>query len=192
MFKIDKISDSITLGMLDLALFNTENKLEKRELEKSGIQHLLKLLFVQKPVTLAYTATNKPYLEGENLHISISHSHDKLVILVNKNESTGVDIELLREKVKNIQHKFLNNEELVFADNDPEKLTVLWAAKEAIYKAYGLKEVDFIDNLFIEPFADNESNFMGRIDLPGFSRKYLMNRQKIGEYILVLILNEVQ
>lgn len=191
MFKIDKISDNISLGMLDLALFNTENKLEKRELEKSGIQYLLKKLFNDKQVNLEYTAHNKPFLAGENLHISISHSHDRLVIIVNQNESTGVDIELLRDKVKNIQHKFLNAAELSFANNDTEKLTVLWAAKEAIYKAYGLKEVEFKENISIEPYKENENTFFGSINARGFKRKYLLSRQKTDDYILVFILNEI-
>jgi len=190
-YKIDKISDSITLGMLDLAAFNVENNLQKRDLEKSGIQHLLNKLFGSKTVRLEYTAHNKPFLAGENLHISISHSHDRLVILVNQNESTGVDIELLRDKVRNIQHKFLNEEELTFANNDPEKLTVLWAAKEAIYKAYGLKEVEFKKNIFIEPYDENENTFIGKMDLPSFKKRYLMTRQKTEDYILVLILHEI-
>jgi 4'-phosphopantetheinyl transferase len=41
-------------------------------------------------------------------HISISHSHDKLAIIVNEKEATGIDIELIRDKVLKIKHKFLS------------------------------------------------------------------------------------
>ncbi len=192
MYKIDQISDSITIGSLDLEAFNkNENIQQKRELEKAGTGFLLSALFPKDPVELQYTETNKPYLRNETCHISISHSHDKLVIIVNTRECTGIDIELVRDKVKNIQNKFLNAEELNFAKDDTEALTKLWAAKEAIYKAYGLKEVDFKENIFIEKFNEIEGEFYGKIDLPQFKRKYLLKCQKNENYILVYILNEV-
>jgi len=152
---------------------------------------LLKILFDGKKPSLAYTASNKPYLEGEKTQISISHSHDKLVILANTEQSTGVDIELIRDKIVNIKHKFLNTHELNFAGNDLELLTVLWAAKECIYKAYGLKDVEFNKHIYIDSFNSDENNFYGRMDLPNFKKRYLLHRKKIENYILVYILSEV-
>lgn len=163
----------------------------KRDLEKNGIQFLLNILLENKPYKLEYTPTKKPYLANENRHISISHSHDKLVILVNEKESTGVDIELLREKVKNIQHKFLCDEEIKFAAEETDKLITLWAAKEAIYKAYGLKEVVFNENMFIEKYNEKDTHFFGTIEMPGFKKRYELVREKTDSYILVYILREV-
>jgi phosphopantetheinyl transferase len=192
MFKLDKISNSITIARLDLAAFSAEQSIEqKREIETQGTRLLLNKLFEGSPVELKYTENKKPYLEGQNTHISISHSHDKLVIIANTTQSTGIDIELIRDKVRNIQHKFLNEQELVFAKEDVETLTTLWAAKEAIYKAYGLKEVDFKKHICIEPYDKCENNFFGKIDLPNFKKRYLLNKQKQDNYILVYILSEV-
>ncbi len=192
MFKIDQINDAIRIARLDLAAFAAENKVDKkRDAETEGIKYLLNKLFREREAKLAYTENKKPYLEGETTHISISHSHDKLVIIANAKESTGIDVELVREKVKNIQHKFLNDDELLFANQNAETLTTLWAAKEAIYKAYGLKEVDFKKNIFIEEFNQNENNFFGKIELPNFKKRYLLTREKTENYILVYILNEV-
>ncbi len=192
MFIIDTINESITLGRLDLAAFSAENNIkEKRELEQEGTRQLLNKMFNGTNVLLKYTQYNKPYLEGNNSHISISHSHDKLVIIANTKESTGVDVELVRDKVKNIQHKFLSENEIIFANENTEVLTILWAAKECIYKAYGLKEVDFKKHIFIENFKVENSNFFGRIDLPNFKKRYLLTFQKQENYILVYILSEV-
>jgi 4'-phosphopantetheinyl transferase len=192
MYKIDKISDSITIGSLDLAVFSKkENIRKKRDVEKAGTRFLLEQLFNKKTIRLEYTVNNKPYLKAEHCHISISHSHDKLVIIINPRENTGIDIELIRDKVKNIQNKFLNAEELNFAKDNTEALIKLWAAKEAIYKAYGLKELDFKENIFIDKFEKIEENFYGKISLENFKKKYLLSCRKIENYILVYILNEV-
>jgi len=192
MFKIDRINDSIRIGSLDLAVFAEKQNIKiNRDIERAGTSFLLDKLFIEGNAELQYTETNKPYLKDERTHISISHSYDKLVIITNDKESTGIDIELIRDKVKNIQNKFLSREELNFASNNTEKLIRMWAAKEAIYKAYGLRNADFKENIFIEKFDEKESNFYGRIDLPGFKKKYLLIGDKIENYIQVYILNEV-
>src|ERR1041384_6584303 len=101
-------------------------------MEREGTRHLLQQMFGGEDVKISYTEHNKPYLEGRREHISISHSHDRLAIAVNKNESTGIDIELLRDKVRNIAHKFLNPAEAEYAGTNVEKLIQIWAAKEAL------------------------------------------------------------
>lgn len=178
--------------MLDLEAFAAEQNITvKREIEQKATLLLLKKLFPLTEFRLCYTEERKPYLQGTNSHISISHSHDKLAIIVNDKENTGVDVELIRNKVNNIKHKFLCNEEIAFANDNSIYLTVLWAAKEAIYKAYGLKGVDFAENIFIEPFSVNDNLFYGRLKIKNVNKRYLMKKEKPGNYILVYILNEV-
>lgn len=176
--------------MLDLGAFALQESLGvKRDLEKAGTRHLLKNLLKNEGFTLSYTAENKPFLEGRSEHISISHSHDKLVVILNTKENTGIDIELIRDKVVNIQHKFLSAQELVFANNDPEKLITLWAAKEAMYKVYGLKEVEFIKHLMVEPYTGTEME--GRIELEAFRKKYKLIGEEIDGYKMVYVLHEL-
>ncbi|WP_317899035.1 4'-phosphopantetheinyl transferase family protein [Aurantibacillus circumpalustris] len=176
--------------MLDLRAFSVqENIVFKRDLEKAGTRYLLENLLKNEGFSLAYTDENKPYLNGRTEHISISHSHDKLVIILNTKENTGIDIEQIRDKVINIQTKFLNEEELAFANNDPGKLITMWAAKEAMYKVYGLKEVEFIKNLVVEPFNGNE--ITGRIVMKDFKKNYKMIGEEIEGYKMVYVLHEL-
>lgn len=180
------------LGTLDLRAFSTgAGAQSKRDTERNGILFLLNKLFGGQPVQYGYSPEGKPYLKDRNAHISVSHSHDKLAILVNEKESTGVDIELIRDKVVNVKHKFLCEAEQQFTGNDIEKLTTLWAAKEAIYKAYGLKGVDFKENMFVEAYNEANTDFYGRIEMPGFKKKYILCREKTDNYILVYIAGEV-
>lgn len=168
-----------------------ENLSAKREIETKGKEYLAKHLLGDNCI-IAYDDKGKPYLSCDSRHISISHSHDKLAIIVNEKESTGIDIELIRDKVLKIKHKFLTNEELLEANDDVEKLLIYWAAKETLYKIYGLKEVDFIAHLFVKPFTKhNLGTIIGEINLPNFKETFGLNYQIIEDYVLVYASNKI-
>jgi 4'-phosphopantetheinyl transferase len=188
--EIHEINSCISIGILDLALFGTKQNIQNnREKEKAATSVLLKGLMHGKPFELVYTAENKPKLKNSPTHISISHSHDKLAIIKNEKENTGIDIELIRDKVLTVTHKFLNPSELLFAGKDIEKLITLWAAKEALYKVYGLKGIDFKINLAVDPFSGHA--ITGRVISNGKKKEYAMAKEKIDNYIMVYILNEI-
>lgn len=190
--KIEKIDEIISLGILDLQTFTSEKGIiVKREAETKGVQYLLSEMLGGRLFELKYTPEKKPFLVGENIHLSISHSHDKLAIITNSKHSTGIDVELIREKVMNIKNKFLCEEELSLANNDVEMLTTLWATKEAVYKAYGLKMVDFIRHIRVLPFKKEEKELKAELSLPNFKQKYLLRKERIDNYILVYIANEI-
>lgn len=178
--------------MLDVRAFSTNAGFSlKRESEKEGTKLLLKNLFPEKDIHLDYTPNKKPFLRNDKAHISISHSHDQLVILVNTQEQTGVDVELIREKVKNIQHKFLSEEEIKWAGDNVELLTILWAAKEAIFKVDGFANVSFSCQIAIEKFNMDGHEFYGNIVMENHKKRYLLKREKHGNYVLVYVLHEV-
>lgn len=188
--EIRTINENISIGMLDLGAFAREQNITiKRDIEKAGTKHLLKNLLKTEAYELSYTSENKPFLKGRSEHISISHSHDKLVIILNTKENTGIDIEQVRDKVKNIQNKFLSEKELKFANNDTDKLITLWAAKEAMYKVYGLKEVEFIKNLFVEEFTGAE--ITGRIEIKELKKSYKLISEEIDGYKMVYVSHEL-
>lgn len=190
MINIRKISPTISVGILDLKVFGQEHlNMLKRDLEKAGSLFLLGELLNTQEFELEYTPANKPFLKGRTEHISISHSHDKLAIIIDDNHSTGIDIELMRDKVLKIQHKFLNHHELEFAKDHVNRLITIWAAKEALYKVYGLKEVDFIKNLFVEDF-DSDIIF-GKIDIGSFKKRYKLMSENLDGYKLVYVLDEL-
>lgn len=190
MIEIREINENISIALLDLGAFALEQNIHvKRDLERAGTRFLLKHLLKTEAYELCYTAENKPFLKGRSEHISISHSHDKLVIILNRQENTGIDIEQIRDKVRNIQGKFLSEAELAFAGNDPEKLITFWAAKEAMYKVYGLKELEFIKNLRVEDYTGAELS--GHIELNGLRKNYRLIHETIDNYKMVYVLHEL-
>lgn len=186
MVEVFNIKKGLFFGLLNLKRFSAhENLSAKREIETKGKDYLAGYL-LGNSCRIGYDDKGKPFLEGDSRHISISHSHDKLTIIINENEATGIDIELIRDKVLKIKHKFLTNEELTDANDDVEKLLIYWAAKETLYKIYGLKEVDFIAHLFVKPFTKHKlGSIIGHINLPKFKESFELNYQILDEYVLV-------
>ncbi|MDQ6845750.1 MAG: 4'-phosphopantetheinyl transferase superfamily protein, partial [Bacteroidota bacterium] len=88
---------------------------------------------------------------GEKYHFSISHCGDYAAVIVSKEMRVGIDIELIRQKIELIKHKFLNDTEiLLLKANDLQQLTLLWNCKEAVFKWYGKGGLDFKKNIVIE------------------------------------------
>jgi 4'-phosphopantetheinyl transferase len=191
--KIEEISKDIALGWLDFGLFTgIYSDLTKRELERKGSVFLLGEMLKLNPVEISYDEHNKPFLIGRSEHISISHSHKWLVVVLHKTCSVGVDVELIREKVLNIKHKFVADDELAYAAADIEMITLLWSAKEAIYKAYGKKNVDF-KSIQIAPFVFSErGELYGTLHLPQETLAYKLHYCKQGDYILALTTDEIK
>ena len=192
MIEVFNIHRGLYFGLLNLDEYAAEKQLvAKREIELQGKEYLMKQL-IDKTCQIKYDDKGNPYLKDDTRHISISHSHDKLAIIVNETEATGIDIELIRDKVLKIKHKFLTSSELLDANNDVEKLLIYWAAKETLYKIYGLKEVDFIEHLLVKPFTKhNLGKIIGEISLPNFKEMFELNYQILNNYVLVYALKKI-
>jgi phosphopantetheinyl transferase len=190
MLEVKQINSKIALGVLEIDQFSNSfaNK-HFRAIEKAGSLYVLKKLLENDDIEVLYSQEGKPFLKNRPEHISISHSHAKLVVCINKTENTGVDIELIRDKVQLIQHKFLNEDEKIKANNDVEKLIIYWAAKETLYKLHGLKGLDFIKNISIQNFGETE--IIGKITNKQIEKTFLLGWEKVDNYILAYSLNEI-
>lgn len=128
-----------------------------KRLQHLAGRFLLQFLFPDFPYELIRIAdTCKPFLPDEQFHFSISHCGDYAAAIVSKEKRVGVDIEIPTEKVLKIVHKFLHEKEQhQFQQNqlrasDFELITLLWSAKEAIFKWYGDGEVDFSEHIQLQ------------------------------------------
>lgn len=188
---INYIHENYTLSLLDLGLFKQQLGLEdKRLVEKEGTIHLLEGILGVKP-KLTYDAFRKPYIELPNApHLSISHSFDRLAVMTHQHLSIGIDIEKIRDKVIAIRHKFLSTPELTFCGTNATLLTLYWAAKEAAYKAYGKKNLDFVAHIFVKPPRPNLQDLTVEINAPTCERIYQLQYKKLDDYILVYVVNE--
>ncbi len=139
-----------------------------KRLQHLAGRYLLQFLFPEFPYELIRIAdTRKPYLENEAFHFSISHCGDTAAALVSSTYRVGVDVELATPKINRVLHKFLHPSELSwlhvqpgmpksFNNNDPLSgyllPTLLWSAKESVFKWYGSGQVDFSEHIRLMPF----------------------------------------
>jgi len=121
-----------------------------KRLQHLAGRFLLQYLFPDFPYELIQIAdTRKPFLPDEQYHFSISHCGDFAAAIVSKDSRVGVDIEIPTEKISKIMYKFLSAKEhelfhLIQPDNDRIPFsTLLWSAKESVFKWYGDGGVDF-------------------------------------------------
>ena len=121
-----------------------------KRLQHLAGRFLLQYLFPDFPYELIQIAdTRKPFLPDEQYHFSISHCGDFAAAIVSKDSRVGIDIEIPTEKISKIMYKFLSAKEhelfhLIQPDNDRIPFsTLLWSAKESVFKWYGDGGVDF-------------------------------------------------
>lgn len=188
-----KIEESFQELFYDIEL--NENNLKrlngmKSELHQRGflsVRHLLKKAGYTD-FDLYYTNNGKPHLKDEK-HISITHSFNFSAIAISGSE-IGVDIEKNREKIKRIAHKFTNNEAPFLKDkNIIEQLTVLWGAKESLYKIYPYEGLSFKKHIPIQDFDLKDKKTIGWIKTTDRNKKYDIRFEQVENFTLVYALD---
>ncbi|WP_421945317.1 4'-phosphopantetheinyl transferase family protein [Pedobacter sp.] len=146
------------------------------------------LLNTAEYIDCKFDEDGKPYLVNFDYKISLSHSYDYAAVMISKDYAVGVDIELIKHKIKSIKHKFLNDVELAqkqIGDNT-EGLYVCWCAKEAIYKWHGKKGLEFKAHIHIKPFKlKNEGSLNALVELPNGTRELTVNYFKTADGYMV-------
>lgn len=101
----------------------------------------------------------KPYLVDIDYEISLSHSYDYAAVMISRDKKVGVDIELMKDKIQLIKHKFLSVDELKQQnlDTSMDGLYVSWCVKEAIYKWNGRKGLELKKDMFVKAFELKEA-----------------------------------
>lgn len=119
---------------------------------------LLPELFEDFPLQEIIIAdTRKPFLEDEEYHFSISHCGNFAAAIASRENRVGVDIELVSPRLKGISAKFLTEGERKYLEKwqylstlHLQMITIIWSAKEAIFKWYGSGNVDFRKHIVLD------------------------------------------
>ena len=162
---------------------------QKNQLRLNGMKseiHQRAFLSIRKLLALAgysdfdleYDVFGKPHLV-DGRYISITHSHHFSAIIVS-NEPVGIDIEMQRNIILKIAHKFVNDDELNRLQKTDlaeyiKKLTVKWGAKEAIFKIKNEKGISFKDHIQVTPFELNETSSSANLSYRGLDEKFTIH-----------------
>ena len=138
-----------------------------------------------------YDTCGKPHLFDGN-HISITHSHEFSAIIIS-DEIVGIDIELQRDKIMNIAHKFCNSEfQFLAKDSANEnkrqyirRLTVIWGAKEAIFKIKNEKGISFKEHITVYDFELNVKQNKSQLHFENKIQDFAIHFEEIENFTLV-------
>jgi phosphopantetheinyl transferase (holo-ACP synthase) len=147
-----------------------------KRLQHLAGRYLLPFLFPDFPLAEILIAdTRKPFLESEKYHFSISHCGPFAAAIVSGTKRVGVDIESITPRIRTLSHKFIDGEEMELLNRAAESpaqspngsidewLTLIWSAKESIFKWYGLGEMDFRKHMRLQREIRRDEN---RLTLP--------------------------
>ena len=108
-------------------------------------------------------ATGRPRLAGAtpDTVVSLSHSGAWVAAVLAQGGRAGVDVELIRDKAQRLASKFLSPTEWTDAQATSQSnphaasahYTLLWSAKETLYKLAAQRGIIFKDQLLLSSFA---------------------------------------
>lgn len=127
----------------------------------------------------------KPFMVGNEWQMSLTHSNKYIAVAMHAQKSLGIDIEKPSEKMKKILPRLFSTSEIAEIADDLDKLSVYWSAKEALYKLYGKRKVDFRKNLLV---FEDKHKIIGKISMPDWQFDHEIWVEKIEEYFLTIAL----
>ncbi|WP_127142396.1 4'-phosphopantetheinyl transferase family protein [Flagellimonas marinaquae] len=123
---------------------------------------------------LYYDDFGKPHLK-DGKYISITHSHHFTGIIVSETDEVGIDIEKQRDKILKIAHKFTPIQEYRTLANSEalmRKLTIVWGAKESLYKIYAQQGLSFLRHINVIDFSFEDTRTVAEIMYQGKKSHY--------------------
>jgi phosphopantetheinyl transferase len=188
-----KIEESEAWLRSDTSLsVNSLNRLStmSSELHRRGflsIRHLLKAAGYTDH-DLYYSDQGKPFLkDGKN--ISISHSFTFTCIIIS-DVAVGIDVEMRRDKIQRIAPKFIGFEEsyLSHIDKPVRELTIIWGAKESMYKLYSTRGLGFKANCRVNRIDLSQNTTTCSLDYQGDFLEFDAFYEEVEDFTVVYIL----
>ncbi|PQB05795.1 4'-phosphopantetheinyl transferase family protein [Aureitalea marina] len=174
-WKIEESFNELSKGVV--LTQNCRQRVEgmKSEIHRRGFMSVRQLLAIEgyEDKDLYYDDNGKPHL-NDGRQISITHSFTFSAIVIS-DFSVGIDIEMQRHKILRIARKFTPVREYrTLANEDAlmRKLTMVWCAKESLYKSFAEKGVSFLEHIYVEDFNLGEERTEASISYFDRSERY--------------------
>ena len=139
------------------------------------------------PSKILYREGGKPSLLDDGQHISISHSHDYVAVLISSSPQIGIDIQQIEDKILRIRNRFVNDDDKLIIDfHNTEDLTLLWCVKESLYKINGDPTVFFNEHMRIDKLTSKlDSRIEASINHDLYHGKHQFKFEILENYVLV-------
>jgi len=192
-----KIEDDVDFFLKEVSLTAAEKKVFSGFKNTSRqLQWLSCRLMVQRYMqyfglkgSIAYNNDGCPYLT-DGQHISISHTVEFSAVLISRTRAVGVDIENASERILRVRDRFVSEKELSHVHKeDINALTIIWAAKEALYKLCMVKGISFKEGIYVDLSLGHDC-FYAEVSYNSVIQKYFLKARKIEGHFLVYVIDK--
>lgn len=185
---VEELRSALSLRAEEDMLYNTFVA-ESRKKQWLAYRLLIREMLSPAEFPVEYDESGKPFLAGSNYHISVTHTEDLAAVIISQYDRVGIDMERIKPRVAKVREKFLSPVELasISGERELEQLTLGWCAKEALYKLYGKRDLDFRENILIELPDHIGMTFKASIRYRGKASEYRLFSEKIRDFILVYL-----
>lgn len=160
----------------------------QRRLERLAVRALLNKLSAGDRC-LRYHDNGRPFFANSTANISISHTKRFAAIIYNEKTLVGCDIECYTRDFSTVKQKALSNVEREYLIDRQHnlQLSILWCAKEAVYKCVVEDGIDFAAQIFIQPFLPEEKGKLTALytGSTGLTTKFDLRYKTIDDHIMV-------
>lgn len=164
----------------------------QRKNEWITVRYML-LQIAGNKVPFRYNNDGKPLLNNGR-YITISHCDRYAAIFFNPIIPAGIDIETVGPRIGKVKERFVRPDEFAFVPSGEKELlclTLIWSAKEALYKLSEEPCYSFLENMRIFPFLpEKEGSFEGVRLLHGREEKFTFRYRVFDNTCLVWTFKE--
>jgi 4'-phosphopantetheinyl transferase len=125
----------------------------------------------------------KPYLAHSVYEMSVSHTKHFVGVVLRPHLPVGIDIETPQAKMFKILSRLCVPSEVEIIGQSVEKASLFWSGKEALYKLYGKRKVDFKTHLRL--FYE-DSQLKGSIAMPDCQQTFDFYVEALGPSFIVV------
>lgn len=137
-----------------------------------------------------YDEFGKPHL-NDGTDISITHSFEFSALILS-DRKIGIDIEMRRDKIQNIDFKFIDHEFSYLNKQHHEdyisRLTVIWGVKEAIFKIRNEVGISFKEHIEVDAFEMADQKTTTTLHFGNLSTQFKVYFEAFENFILVYVL----
>lgn len=132
--------------------------------------------------------SGKPHLADSLFHVSISHTVDYAAAIAHPNPC-GIDVQRMVPRIVKLADKFVNPAERsqLLGKHEIVQLHLIWSAKEAMYKAFGRRKLDFKEHLTVnlEDFSPDQQRATALLRKGNATMVFDLNYQVHADFVMM-------
>jgi phosphopantetheinyl transferase (holo-ACP synthase) len=136
-----------------------------------------------------YHPTRRPFLAYSKAHLSITHSYPLVSVIVSPNHYVGIDVESFSRPFSHVAHKYLSLREMKWVDvHDSRRMSLIWSAKEALYKLPGMDGLCGAD-MNVRPITEisDRGNLTASVKVGGSVQQFSLQYTFVGHFNVVWV-----